>query len=344
MKKGHIIIAIVAVLLFTWVMAHISLSSMVEQLKAMRIALPIVLGLSTLRLYFQSLTWSASLKGEHLSVENSKLAAVRLASQAIGYLTVLGPVISEPMKIKLLGTPTEPTITATLLDDGVYWFTSALIAASGLLGLPLLTGQGARYHTIPVAIALALTLLIVTRRHPILSAVSRGFGTRTPSWLARAERFEASIRKYRLEQPALVSRMFWIDVACQLLIVAEVLVVLWALRLPIHFFPVLAIEGVTRALKLVSGWIPARVGSDEGGAISAFAVAGLSPMLGLSLALTRRVRDLLSALIGIVWLGWNSRALRDPTRTHGEPPSSSRCKGGLLTLTRRPGILPARRS
>jgi hypothetical protein len=61
----------------------------------------------------------------------------------------------------------------------------------------------------------------------------------------------------------------------------------------------------------VSGWIPARVGSDEGGAISAFALTGFSPLLGLSLALTRRVRDLLWALIGILWFVWNSRAVAD---------------------------------
>jgi hypothetical protein len=87
-------------------------------------------------------------------------------------------------------------------------------------------------------------------------------------------------------------------------------VVLWALHLRIHFFPILAIEGVTRALKLVSGWIPARLGSDEGGAISAFAMAGFLPILGLALALTRRVRDLLWALIGVVWFAWNSRCVK----------------------------------
>jgi len=71
----------------------------------------------------------------------------------------------------------------------------------------------------------------------------------------------------------------------------------------------MAIEGVTRSLKLASGWVPARVGFDEGGAISAFAVVGLSPMRGLGLALTRRVRDLLWALMGILWLAWNTRRL-----------------------------------
>jgi hypothetical protein len=311
MKKGHVIIAIIAVLLFAWVMAHMSLSSMVEPLKAMRFALPIVVALSALRLYFQSLTWSASLKGEHLSVKNGKLAAIRLASQAIGYLTVLGPVISEPMKINLLGTPAEPTITATLLDDGVDWFTSAPIAISGLLSLPFFAVHRARGYSIPVVLVLVLSLFVITRRGSILSVGIRAFGERSPSWLIRAEKVEASMQTFRREHPALVTKMLWLDIACQLLIVSEVLVVLWALHLPIHFLTVLAIEGVTRVLKLVSGWIPARLGSDEGGAISAFAIAGFSPMHGLALALTRRVRDLLWALIGIIWLAWNSRVLSD---------------------------------
>jgi hypothetical protein len=109
--------------------------------------------------------------------------------------------------------------------------------------------------------------------------------------------------------------MFWIDAACQVLIASEVVVILRSLHLPIHFVVVLAIEGMTRALKMISGWIPARLGSDEGGAISAFALTGFSPLLGLSLALTRRFRDLLWALIGIVWLAWNSRSVSERADT-----------------------------
>src|SRR5215469_7989381 len=123
MKKAHLGIAFAAIALFVWVLAHLGLSTLVEQLKAMRIALPIVLALSLLRLLLQSMAWSASLKGAQISVEIPRLAGARLAGQSMGYLTVLGPVISEPLKIKLLGTSTEPTVTATFLDDGVYWFT-----------------------------------------------------------------------------------------------------------------------------------------------------------------------------------------------------------------------------
>lgn len=307
MKKTNLAVAFVAIALFVWVIAHLGLSTLVEQLKAMRIALPIVLGLSLVRLFLQSLTWSASLKGRQVSVSIPRLAVARLAGQSMGYLTVLGPVISEPLKIKLLGTSTEATIAATFLDNGVYWFTSALLAIIGLASLPFVAVHGAVYHSIPAAVALALVVFVITRRNPILSGLVRAFGKKAPSWLTRAEKFESLIRNYRVSQPALVRRMFLIDIACQALIVSEVVVVLWALHLSIHFFTILVIEGVTRGLKMLSGWIPARLGSDEGGAISAFALIGFSPMLGLALALTRRVRDLLWALIGIVLLAWGSR-------------------------------------
>lgn len=315
MRKIQPIIAFAALVIFAWVIDRVGLASMMTQLKAMRVALPIVLTLSVFRMFLQSATWSASLKGENVAVNTATLIGTRLASQSIGYLTVLGPLVSEPMKVKLLGTSSEPTIAATLLDTGVYWFTSVLIAISGIISLSLIAVHGFAYQWIPVIFALALAVLMITRRDSILAHVVRAFGERTPSWLARAAKWESSIRNYRLEQPALVSRMFWIGVACQLLIASEVVVVLWSLHLPIHLFSVLAIEGVTRAMKLASGWIPARIGSDEGGAISAFGVVGLSPMLGLGLALTRRMRDLLWAFIGVIWLGWKLRSLRDRRAT-----------------------------
>jgi hypothetical protein len=61
---------------------------MLAQLKAMRVALPIVMTLSALRLFLQANTWSASLKNENVTVDTTTLVGVRLASQSMGYLTV----------------------------------------------------------------------------------------------------------------------------------------------------------------------------------------------------------------------------------------------------------------
>ena len=49
MKKAHLAFAFLAIALFAWVLAHMGLSAAMQQLKAIRIALPIVLARSLLR-------------------------------------------------------------------------------------------------------------------------------------------------------------------------------------------------------------------------------------------------------------------------------------------------------
>jgi len=313
MKKGHLIVAFVGAAMFAWVITHIGLSAILQQLAGVRTALPIVLLMSLCRLFLQTCAWSQALRDQGVSVPRGTLMGVRLASQSMGYLTVLGPVLSEPLKIRLLRAPAEPTITGTFLDDGVYWFTATLMGIAGWLCLPLVAVHGVKVGPAALAIVLLTAIvLFMLRQKPALFALVQRLGNRAPHWLVRAAILEKSLRNYRLERPTVVNRMFWTDVTCQLLVAAEVAAVLWSLHLPVHFLAVLAIDGITRGFKLVTGWIPARLGSDEGGAISAFAVTGFAPALGLALALTRRVRDLLWALIGLGWLVWKSR--REPAR------------------------------
>lgn len=311
MRRGrHLIVAVIGVALFAWVIARVGWPALLHQVSAMRVTLPIVLSLSLCRLLLQTAAWSGALNREGISVKPGRLIGIRLASQGMGYLTFLGAVLSEPLKIKLLRTPLESTITATFLDNGVYWFTSALVAVGGCICAAVGITHGAHYvASVAAVMLLTLGLFLLVRRKPMLSEIVRIAGPRRPSWLIRGEAIEKSIRDCRLRQPALVGRMFWIDVACQSLLVAEVVVVMWSLRLPIHVVTVLAVDGITRALRMVSGWVPARLGVDEGGAMSAFMTAGFSPVSGLTLALTRRMRDLLWSLIGLAWLFWTRHQL-----------------------------------
>jgi hypothetical protein len=306
MKKANLFLAIVGTSLFAWVVVHAGPSAIAHQLKALRVALPIVVALSLARLLLQTFAWSAALKSEGLEVGMARLMGIRLASQAMGYLTVFGPVISEPMKIKLLRSPVEATATATFLDNGVYWFTSALVGIAGCVSISLLKSQRGT-SALAFSAIFVLVIVFMASRKSVLASVAGVLGKRSPSWLNRGAKIESAIRQVRAEKPKLVGRMFWLDLACQLLLVSEVAVVLWSLRLPLHLITVLAIEGLTRGVKMMTGFVPARLGADEGGAMSAFAASGISPALGLTLALTRRTRDLSWALVGLAWLAWRSQ-------------------------------------
>jgi hypothetical protein len=56
--------------------------------------------------------------------------------------------------------------------------------------------------------------------------------------------------------------------------------------------------------------MPARIGVDESGTAGVFLALGLSPASGLTLALVRRLRDLLAALVGLSWLALSTGFLK----------------------------------
>jgi hypothetical protein len=86
--------------------------------------------------------------------------------------------------------------------------------------------------------------------------------------------------------------------------------VIFSAKLPVHILTILGIEAAVRITKMTTGWIPARVGADEGGAAAAFVAFGFSPAAGLLLALARRSRDLLWCALGLGWLAWKSHQMR----------------------------------
>src|SRR5438309_8061059 len=62
MRKAALLAALVGAALFAWVIQHMGLSAILQQLKALRFALPILIALSLCRLLLQTVAWSTALK------------------------------------------------------------------------------------------------------------------------------------------------------------------------------------------------------------------------------------------------------------------------------------------
>jgi len=285
--------------------SKIGWGAMLRELRTVWTVLPFVAGLSVLRLLLQTQSWKLALREEGVETDFGDLVGIRMASQSMGYLSVLGPAISEPMKIKLLGNDWKNSATATVVDSGVYWFSSTLIAIAGCVAAAIVLARGG-YGTTLFAIAILFVLLagLLFRQRPVLASVVEAFGQRAPGWLKKGAEFEKQLRTFRERHPATLQSMFRMDLVCQCLLVLEAALVISSAKLPVHILTVLGIEAAVRVTKVTTGWIPARMGADEGAAVAAFAAFGLSPAVGLILALTRRSRDLLWCLVGLGWLAW----------------------------------------
>jgi hypothetical protein len=308
-KLRDVLLAVTGLALLAFVAGRIGTDALVREIAIIRVGLPIIVVLSFLRLVLQTRSWNIALVLDGIRSSTRELMFIRLASQGIGYLTVLGPVASEPMKISLLRNQPRSAATATLVDTGVYWFSSGLTGIAGCLAAGILLTHSRRSLVAVVMFGaiFAIALYFIARPRTILSPLVTALGVRCPGWLRKGEQIEIAVRRCASQHPSSIRQMFLLDMACQALLAAEVVTIFWCVRLPIHGGIVLALEAANRMVKVMAGWMPARIGADESGAAGAFVALGLPAASGLALALTRRARDLLSVLVGMIWLAWHAR-------------------------------------
>ncbi|MCZ2078144.1 MAG: hypothetical protein LC130_24460 [Bryobacterales bacterium] len=318
MTKARIFVCVAAVMALAVLIRRIGLSEIANQLLNLGTVLPIVLSAGILRLLLQTRAWWIALRADGVQVPQSRLVAVRLASQAAGYLTVLGPIASEPAKVVLLRASgdTARTAPATLVETGSYWFTTVVLGLAGTCAAAFLFVDVRVLWAAAILFTL-MSALLVTRRS-LLSPLVRLAGPRAPKWLLTAETIERGIRSFRDRQPEAAWRVLALDSIAQLVTLLEVAAVLWAADIRFSFLHVLTIEAAGRMVKIFGAWIPGRIGADESGAAVSFALLGLPPAAGLMLVVARRVRDLLWCTAGIVWAARSRVDRPDPPTGSGQ--------------------------
>jgi hypothetical protein len=93
---------------------------------------------------------------------------------------------------------------------------------------------------------------------------------------------------------------------------AEVLIVLAAIGVKIGLLQLLATEGATRIAKILTFYIPGRVGADEASGAGSFVLFGMDGAAGLTLAIARRLQALVWVALGLAW--WYVIGSRKPRK------------------------------
>lgn len=293
--------------LFAFAVERIGPGHVIRDLEAMSGGVAVIFVFSLVRLFLQTRSWSIALRQDGIHSNTTDLMFLRLASQGIGYVTVLGPVASEPIKIRLLERYGRSATAATLVDTGLYWLSAALVLIAGCVSAPSIFAHNQRASLV-LALILGAGIFVLVQPKLLLNRLASSLSKHSPGWLTKTAQIEGQIRSFAHRHPAAIRRMFLLDLACQALLLAEVAIALYFLRLPLHGGAVLSIEAASRAVRMIGGWLPARMGVDESGAAAAFVGLGLPAAAGLALAVARRIRDMLNTLAGLTWLAWRTRS------------------------------------
>ena len=249
-----------------------------------------------------------------------------LAGDALGNLTPLGLIASEPTKVLLTRQhlATSESIASLAIDNLVYALSVVTMIAVGvvvmLLTVPLpFEAQEWGMITLVVLGAIGAGSLRLFRGRE-RSAPSSG-----PTLLARLSRLRETIMAFSAGHPSRLWRAFVLDVLFHAAAVLEAYLTLnWLLgdRSP-TFAQAVMFESLNRVVTVVFKFVPLRVGVDE--AISrAFApLVGINPAAGVALAVIRKVRSLFWMGIGLAFIAF-SHARVVPARTPPESVSAHR--------------------
>ena len=241
-----------------------------------------------------------------------------LAGDAVGNLTPLGLLASEPTKVLFVRRTlsTGVALTSVALDNGFYTVSVLAMIAAGAWAL---VRQVAVDRTIQrvaegvlaaVVVAVIAGLWVALRRPAILSRLAQ----LTAKMAGRDARSAEALRDIEARfygvlawpRSALLAATAW-QVAFHVAAVVEVWVILRALSGAASFADAFVLESAGRLVIVLFKVIPFRMGVDEAGAAVVATALGIPASHGVALALVRKLRILVWNAVGLVVLARTPR-------------------------------------
>jgi hypothetical protein len=245
-----------------------------------------------------------------------------LAGDALGNITPLGLIASEPTKVFLTrhALATTESIASLALDNLVYALSVVAMIGVGLIVMLLTVALPFRAQEWGIAALVVLAAIVVGSLRLFRQRDGVAHSSTTTTMAARLSKVRTMIMSFSAGHPSRLWRAFAFNLLFHSVAVFEAFLTLrWLLgdRSP-TFAEAVMFESLNRVVTALFKFVPLRVGVDE--AISgAFApVLGMNPAAGVALAVIRKVRSLFWMGIGLVFIAF-SHAPVAPVRT---PPES----------------------
>lgn len=233
--------------------------------------------------------------------------AAFVAGDALGNVTPLGALISEPAKVALVRerVALDAAIPALALENLFYGATVVVLLIAGtaalLLTVPVPPPVRAASLAV-VAVALVTAALVATalvRRSPLISRGAARVGIDGDAVARMEERVFAFAARHR----ARIAPLLALEAAYHALAVFEIWLAMALIRgVPPSLITAFVLEYVNRTITIVFQFVPLWLGVDEAGTAAIAAALGIPPAVGVALALARKGRILAWTAAGLALL------------------------------------------
>ncbi len=316
--------------LLAYLIWRIGPSTLAQDVSRLGWGLALVIALGGVAHVVKAWAWRFTLSGEEHKVSFPRLLQLRLVSEAVGQLGVLGQAFGEGLRASALSAeiPAACRISSVTLDRGIFIATGALVMLTGIVTAPLALSLSHALQRYVVVFAftlvglLFLMALAVQKRWPILSGPARAAGKLRyfRRWLESKESIITSVESRLFEFHRDMPRAFWASIALNLawhgLMVLEVYLILYLMGVKVSLLGALIFEALTKLVNVVGLFNPGNIGTYEGGNVLIAKMFRLSSGTGLALGLARRSRAIFWGAVGAVCMIMLSRGKRSRDVEH----------------------------
>jgi uncharacterized protein (TIRG00374 family) len=277
--------------------------------------------------------WRMALHAQYARIRLFKLAQIRLAGETFNSLLPSGYIGGEPLKAKLLSRwiPMHESASSVLIAKAAQSVGLVLF-----VGLGLIFGGNKKQYSILHHPATLLSLILLTAGIATFTVLlTRRSFSRFGRWLHRLtghpwlQKQEGKLIAlddsigafYREGKSRFLGSVFW-HIAGWVAGALEVAVIFFLIGHRIHWREAWFIGAMAQLASVIGLFAPGGVGMYEGGHYLAASMLGLSPVLGLSVALIRRVREIFWNGVGL-WLFWKLSKFK-PTRPESYVPRETK--------------------
>ena len=302
--------------LLAYLVDKIGFAKLMQDVEKLGWGIAVVIALGGVGHVAKAWAWRLALPGEGNRVSFLQFFKLRLASEAVGQLGILGQALGEGLRVTALSSelPIASRVSSVTMDRGLFVVSGALVALVGIVAAAFSMSLAHRWVSYAAVFAIALLALLlalavaVQKQWPILSGLAR-FAKNLRycrAWLEKREHLivaiEGKLFCFRRDAPKAFWMSFGLNLVTHIAALSEIFVVLRLMGFNIGVVGALIFEALTKLINVVGLLNPGNVGTYEGGNVLIARMFGLGADTGMAVAVARRIRAIFWAGIGAVCL------------------------------------------
>jgi glycosyltransferase 2 family protein len=274
-----------------------------------------IIGQEMAAIAFNTLGWRWAFPPPRPDLPFFRLAVARLAGDAINNVTPTATMGGELIRARMLGAPDSSTVWASVAIAKISQAFSQIVFIGVGMALVIDTAAlPAGFHRALLIgvglLAISLVLAIALQRRGMFVVgvgLLERLGLPVPVHVGdRLRKLDAEVaRFYSDPRPFLVSCVFFLG--AWLMGVVEVYLMLHFLEVGASWRRAFTIEVLSTSIDAVLFFVPAKVGTQEGGKVLIFKILQLDPTKGFALGIARRIRELFWSFVGLALLSRHQR-------------------------------------